>query len=137
MHGGQSALRCVFFFGEPTERSVRDVRLNGLYRSRYPRLKISLIVAERVSGLDHVTSRSDYPLVENHGLSCSGYPPATNARTFAERTPVARTFSILMEQIVPLSETNRTNHGISPRCTVAIIRQIWYGYPRNCIDIRG
>lgn len=61
---------------------------------------------------------------ENHGLSRSGHPPATNVYGTTPRhgTDVRRT-DFLAERFVRFRETNRINRDISLRCTVATVRQ--------------
>ena len=95
----------------------RRYKFHGLVRSGYPPLKTS------PSGADFfecVTERIS-ACGESHGLPRSGYPPLQMSRIIAEWISVARFFS--RSGLFHSVEHTAQNRGISPRCTVAILRQ--------------
>ena len=71
---------------------------------------------------------------ESHGLSRSGYPPLQMSRIVAERISVARFFARggLSQSV----ERTAQNRGVSPLCTLAIIREDDTVNRENDTDVR-
>ena len=130
MYGVRTASRSDFFIftisqtgyppvGKVTDYYGADIRrykIHGLVQSGYPPLNMSR------SGADFfecVTERIS-TCGESHGLSRSGYPSLQISRIIAKRISVA--LFISRSGLSHSVEQTAQNRGISPQCTVSIIR---------------
>ena len=119
VYGVSTAPRSIFFlFFDLAERMPARGKSHGLSRSGYPPLQISRITMERISAFEYVTERSGY-LLAGKVTDCHG----ADIRRY-KCHGLLRSGYVFFHGAVYLTPWSKTvlNRGISPRCTVAIIR---------------